>query len=175
VADKRPVEKKGASRAALVGRPVALRDERPVRDANRRNVEHGSQVKSETRAAWVVAPRRVHEEDVREHREGTDDGLEKGTLAESQQARLVGRARRTGNDLRCEGSPSDESGSRPAWLARPAAARRPAAREADEAAAAERLAGGLPRLRACGGELLLACDQVLRRRRPEAHGGTILM
>lgn len=95
VADPLPAEEQRAASAALVGGPLAFGGERAVRDADAREVEHGSEVKRETGAARVVATRRVDQEQVRQVWEGSDGGLEKRALAKREEARFVWRSRMT--------------------------------------------------------------------------------
>lgn len=48
----------------LVGRALALGDERTVRDADRRELEHGAELKREAGSARVVLAGRVDQENV---------------------------------------------------------------------------------------------------------------
>jgi hypothetical protein len=54
------VEEERAPGASLVPRPYALGDERAVRHADRRQVQHGTEVQREARPARMVAPGRVY-------------------------------------------------------------------------------------------------------------------
>lgn len=146
-----------------------------MRDADGGKLEHRTQVEREARPAGMVPAGRVHEEDVRPLGQGPDGRLEQCSLTECEQSSRVAPARRPRHVCRGdERASTDEGGRRPARLAGSSRARGAAASEADEAAADERLADGSPAVRRQAPELLLARDQVLRRRRPGLHGGTIL-
>jgi hypothetical protein len=76
VADELALEQQRAPRAAFVRRPLALGCERTVRDADGREIQHGTEMKGEARGARVVAAGGVDEEHVRLLRESAHRGLE---------------------------------------------------------------------------------------------------
>jgi hypothetical protein len=59
VADQLAVDEERAAGAALVRWPLALGNERAMRDADRREVQHRAEVERETGAARMVAAGRI--------------------------------------------------------------------------------------------------------------------
>jgi hypothetical protein len=89
VADDLAFEDERASRASDVRRPGALGCQRTVRDADCREIQHGTEMKGEARTARVIPAGCIDEKDVRWLRESAQRGLEERTLAEREQAGLV--------------------------------------------------------------------------------------
>ena len=98
VPDLLSVEEQRAARTALVRRQLARGAERSVRDADRRQIQHGTEVQGEAGATRVVAPRAVDEQHVRRLCQRAYRGLEQRTLAQGEQTRVVRRARRPRHD-----------------------------------------------------------------------------
>jgi protein-L-isoaspartate(D-aspartate) O-methyltransferase len=164
--NERSSEEQRRARALLAGRPGAVRDERAVGDADRRQVEHRSEVEREACAPRMVAPRAVDKQHIRGEFEGENGCGERRPFAEREQSRLV---RRAGFGFhhdrflrgRC-GAPERVTGGTGAVLPTDGA---------DEAAADQRVCAGLPRRRGGLGELQLMLDELVGRRRPGRHGG----
>jgi hypothetical protein len=158
------VEEERAPGASLVRRPCALGDERAVRHADGRHVQHRTEVQREARPARMVAPGRVDEEHLRRFRERADRGLQQGSFAESQQARLVGSGGAAGHGdglaARARSCPRPVSGA-----AGPAAA----AGEADEDRAEPRAGLEPPQQGVERGQAQLLLDELLAGARPLAH------
>jgi hypothetical protein len=93
VSDDRAFEHERRRRTALVARPRSFREERAMRDADRRQVELGAEVEGEAGSPRVIPSGCVDEEDVRRPLEPVDCRLQRRPLAEGEQAGLVRRAR----------------------------------------------------------------------------------
>jgi protein-L-isoaspartate(D-aspartate) O-methyltransferase len=170
VADDLALEEKRSPCAAFVRRPISFRDERPVGDADRREVERDAEMKREPRPARMVAPGGVDQDDLRHLRQRTHGGLEKRPFPEPEEPGLVPPARRA----RDEGGADELAGAHercrgPAGFPRPAGPGGTAP-EAEEAAADRRVGGRRPKLGRHPAELRLARDQLLRRNGPALHG-----
>ena len=81
--------------AGAVGRPGTLADERPVGDADRREIESGTQMYGETGSAWVIGPGGVDEQRLGFDGQAAHRCFEEAADAQGQQARDVGRGGRT--------------------------------------------------------------------------------
>jgi hypothetical protein len=135
-----------------------------VRDADCREIQHGTEVDGETCPARVVAAGCIDEEDVRWLRESADRGFEERALAESQQAGLV----RSAGSARHDDAVAADARRGPrqvAFVARAAAA----AGEADEDGADPRIGREAPRRWPKCRQPRLLGDQLLARARP-FHG-----
>ena len=89
VADALAVQHELARGAALVGRPLTLGAERPVRHAHGRHPENGAQMEREPATPRVIPARRVHEQHVREGAEPMDRALEQRALPQCEPSRRV--------------------------------------------------------------------------------------
>ena len=92
VADEFALEHQRARVATIVARPFARGHERPVRDADRGDVEHRAQVDRETAPDRVIPTGRIDDQHVRQRAQPPDGRLEKRTLAQRERTPLVGRA-----------------------------------------------------------------------------------
>lgn len=150
--------------AALVDWPPALRDERTVRYAHGRELEHRPELERQARSTRMITAGCIDEQHVRQLRQRAKGGLQECALAESKQAWLVRRTRITGHQCRA----SVDARGRPSRIARVARAALPAG-EADEDAADPRPRPEAPRRRPERGEPCLLLDQLPRRERPREH------
>ena len=166
VADEFIAEPERTAGAALLGRPLALGDERAVGDADGRELEHRAELEREACSARrMVAPGRVDQKHVRQLWQGANGGFKECALAEGEQARLVRRACTACQHRR---APADARGC-PRPVADLAGAAFPAG-EADEDAADLHVRRAPPRCRSERGQPRLLLDQLLARERPLEHG-----
>jgi hypothetical protein len=100
IADDVSGEHERTPRRPLVLGPLAGGQQAAVSDAHGRQIEDGAQLERKPRPARVVTAGRVHEQGVRELRQGPDGALEQASPAEGEQARLIGGSRRAGDDRR---------------------------------------------------------------------------
>ena len=163
-ADEFAAEQERIASAALIGRPIALGDERAVRDADGRELEHGAELECEACSARMVAAGRVDQQYVRRLRQRANRGFQECALAEPEQARLVRCARMTWHHRRASIDPR----GCPRRIARLARAPFPAG-EADEDAADLGLQLESPPLRPKRSQPQLLLDQLLARQRPGKH------
>jgi hypothetical protein len=75
VADEFTAEPERTAGAALLGRPLALGDERAVGDADGRELEHRAELEREACSAGMVAPGRVDQKHVRQFWQGANGGF----------------------------------------------------------------------------------------------------
>src|SRR6266545_5356926 len=93
IADELAFESERAAGALLVRRPLALRVERAMGDADGREIQNCAELEREPRPARVVTARGVDQEDIRRLRKGTDGCFQQRAFAQREQSRLVGGAR----------------------------------------------------------------------------------
>ena len=87
-----------ARRAGLVRRPVAVGDQRAMRDADRREVEQSAQMQGHACAPGVVAAGGVDEKNVRACGQGVHRSEQQGARAKKEQPGLVRSARSARDD-----------------------------------------------------------------------------
>lgn len=135
-----------------------------MRNADRRDVQHRTEVQREARSALMVTAGRINEQHVRWLPDSSDYRLQQGSLTESEQARLVWSA---GAALHDDGLTTGAH-RRPSGIS---SAARPAATpdEADEDRADPRAGREPPRHGAERGQAHLLPDQLLAGARPLAH------
>jgi hypothetical protein len=127
-----------------------------VRDADRWEVQHCTEVEGEAGAAGVVSAGGVDQEHIGRNRNGSHGSLEQRSFSEGQQSWLVRCTRSAGYDDRLLA----DTGGCPRRVARVAGAGA-ASGKADEDAADSRAGLEPPRLRLERGQAQLLFDQLL--------------
>lgn len=169
VAGRGVVDDEPRSCSSLVGRPAAASEQRAVSHADRRQVEHGPEVKGEAGTSWMVAARAVYEQRVGHPDERAYCSFERSALAERQQAGSVRSSslgvNHGGGVSSCRCGPQGVAGGARTGFP---------ARRADEAAADHGVVEEAPRRWLRLGECALDVDELLGRDRPRRHAGRIL-
>ena len=96
-ADRVLVEHQRTACALLLRRPFSTSQQGSVGDANGRPLDDRAKMKCETGAAWVIAPRGVHQQHVGELRQRSNSGLQQWALSEGEEPRLMGSS-----DMTCD-------------------------------------------------------------------------
>src|SRR6266508_4115534 len=89
IAHELAFESQRAAGALFVRRPLALRVERAMGDADGREIQNCAELEREPRPARVAAARGVDQEDIRPLRKGTGGCFQQGAFAQRKQPRLV--------------------------------------------------------------------------------------
>lgn len=136
--------------------PLAIRDQRAMRDPHRRNAQRRSQMYGQTGPTWVIATRRIDEKNLGSLCQGSNGHLEKKTLPNCQATSAVGSARPAcGNCLVGDPTGSKQGGARPPNVALFSEARPAPPKTHEDAADRDRKASRAPGIGRGGGQGIL--------------------